>query len=433
MQKLAINGGSKIRTEPFTKWPIFGEEEISAVNQVFESRVWGIGGTKTKEFQEKFAKMHNASYGVAVMNGTVALEVALKACRIGEGDEVIIPDYTFAATATAVLNVNATPVFVDIDPDTFCIDPGKITKAINSKTKAIIVVHIGGQPADMDSIMQIANQKNLFVIEDAAQAHFAEWNSQKVGSIGHIASFSFQSSKNITSGEGGIVITNDENLAKRSWSYHNSGRRPGGEWYEHPYLGNNFRMTEFQAAILLAQLSRAEDQLKKRESNASYLIKKLENIKGIKTLKRDERVNTHSYHLFIIKFEEENFNNISRDDFVKALNYEGIPASRGYVPLHRESFLTEAKEFTLKSKNYSERDYNHVSCPETEKACRKSIWLPQNILLGSEKDINDIAAAFEKIIDNSNEINSLKKSGNENKKNIMEKESSYLNKVGKEK
>lgn len=408
MQKLAINGGAQVRKKPFTKWPIFGEEEISAVNEVFESRVWGIGGNKVKEFQEKFAKMHNAKYGIAVMNGTVALEVALKACRIGEGDEVIVPDYTFAATATSVLNVNATPVFVDIDPDTFCIDPEKIIEAITPRTKAIIVVHIGGHPADMDAVMKIANQKNLFVIEDAAQAHFAEWDFQKVGSFGHAASFSFQSSKNITSGEGGIVITNDENLAKRCWSYHNSGRRIDGAWYEHPFLGNNFRMTEFQAAILLAQLNRAETQLKKRELNAKYLTQQLEKIKGIKPLKRDKRVNVHSYHLFIIKFEEENFDNISRDQFVRALNYEGIPAARGYVPLHHEKFLSEAKEFTLKSKNYIEKDYGLVSCPETEIACMKSIWLPQNILLGEYNDMNDVAAAFQKIVNNIDEVGSLK-------------------------
>lgn len=294
MQKLAIYGGEPVRSKTFTKWPIFGAEEISSVNEVFNSKIWGIGGTKVEEFQEKFANMHNVKYGIAVMNGTVALEVALKACKIGEGDEVIIPDYTFAATATSVLSVNAIPVFVDIDPDTFCIDPNKIIEAVTPKTKAIIAVHLGGQPADLDAIIQIAKKEKLYVIEDAAQAHFAEWNFQKVGSFGHIATFSFQSSKNITSGEGGIVITNDEELAKRCWAYHNSGRRQGGEWYEHPYLGSNFRMTEFQAAILLAQLTRVQDQLTLRKLNAQLLTGKLKNIKGIKSLKCDKRVNIHS-------------------------------------------------------------------------------------------------------------------------------------------
>ncbi|MHB8581377.1 MAG: DegT/DnrJ/EryC1/StrS family aminotransferase [Ignavibacteriaceae bacterium] len=404
MQKLAILGGKPVRSKPFTKWPIFGEEEISAVNEVFNSRAWGIGGTKVTEFQEKFAQMHNIKYGIATMNGTVALEVALKACKIGEGDEVIVPDYTFAATATSVLSVNAIPVFVDIDPSTFCIDPNKIIEAVTPRTKAIIAVHLGGQPSDMDAILQIANKKNLYVIEDAAQAHFAEWNSKKVGSIGHIAAFSFQSSKNITSGEGGIVVTNDEELAKRSWSYHNSGRRQGGEWYEHPYLGNNFRMTEFQAAILLAQLTRAQQQLKLRELNAQHLIHKLKNINGINTLKRDKRVNVHSYHIFIIKYEEEIFNGISRDTFVRALNSEGVPAIKGYIPLHREGFLEEVKEFSIKSENYAKRNYDLVSCPETERACRVSIWLPQYILLGTEKDIEDVAEAFEKVIDNINQL-----------------------------
>ncbi len=404
MSKLAILGGKPVRNKPFARWPIYGDEELNGVREVFESGIWGIGGKNVKEFQERFANLHQTKFGIAVSNGTVALEVALKACRIGDGDEVIIPDYTFAATATAVLNVNATPVFVDIDHETFCIDPNKIIEAVTPRTKAIIAVHLGGQPADLDAILQIAKQANLYVVEDAAQAHFAEWNSKKVGSIGHIATFSFQSTKNITSGEGGIVITNDEELAKRCWSYHNSGRRLGGQWYEHPHLGNNFRMTEFQAAILLAQLTRVQNQLAIRELNAQLLTNKFKNIKGINILKRDKRVNIHSYHLFIIKYEEGLFHGISRDKFVSALNSEGIPAIRGYVPLHREGFLKEVKVFTFKSKNYALRNYDLISCPETEKACRISIWLPQYILLGTEKDIEDVALAFKKVIDNVNQL-----------------------------
>ncbi len=407
MKKLAINGGERIRNKPFTKWPIFGEEEITQVNEVFNSRVWGIGGTKVKEFEDLFAQMHNAKFGIAVVNGTVALEVALKACKIGDGDEVIVPDYTFAATATSVLNVNAIPVFVDIDPDTFSIDPNKISEAITTKTKAIIAVHMGGQPANMDAIMQIAEKANLYVIEDAAQAHFAEWKSKKIGSIGHIASFSFQSSKNITSGEGGIVITNNEELAQRSWSYHNSGRRLGGQWYEHPFLGSNYRMTEFQAAILLAQLKRANQQKEIREHNAQHLTERLLKINGVNVLKRDSRVNVHSYHLYILKYQEEKFPGISRDVFVNALNSEGIPATRGYVPLHKEGFLKEVKEFTIKSLDYAKKNYDNISFPETEKACRNSIWLPQYILLGTIKDIDDVADAFEKIIENIDELKSL--------------------------
>lgn len=404
METLAIKGGNPVRNKPFTKWPIYGEEEISAVKKVFESGNWGIGGTKVAEFQESFAKLHEAKYGIAVANGTVAIEIALKACKIGQGDEVIIPNYTFAATATAVLNVNAIPVFVDIDLKTFCIDPDKVSEAITPKTKAIIVVHIAGHPADMDKILQITNGKNIYVIEDAAQAHFAEWNSKKVGSLGDIATFSFQSTKNITSGEGGIVVTNNEELAERSWSYHNCGRRKDGKWYEHPYLGNNFRMSEFHAAILLAQLRRADHQVHLRERNAQYLVKALSDIKNLQVLTRDRRVSVHSYHLFIIKYEEEMFNGITRDTFVQALNSEGIPAARGYVPLHKEGFLKEAKKFTIKYEDYVKRNYEINSFNNTEKACNISIWLPQYILLGTEDDVNDVAIAFAKVIQNLNQL-----------------------------
>lgn len=406
--KLALRGGKPVRSTPFPKWPVFGEEEISAVKEVFESGAWGIGGTKVNEFEAKFAKLHQTKYGIAVANGTVALEVALKACRVGEGDEVIIPDYTFAATATAVLSVNATPVFVDIDMETFCIDPDKVAAAVTPKTKAIIAVHLGGHPADMDAIMRIASEKNLLVIEDAAQAHFAEWKSKKVGSVGHIGCFSFQSTKNVSSGEGGIVVTNDEKLASRCWSYHNCGRRQGGLWYEHPYLGSNYRMTEFQAAILLAQLNRVESQIGRRERNAERLTGSLQGIKGIKTLTRDKRATVHSHHLFIVKYDEAVCPGVTRDAFVHALSSEGIPATRGYVPLHREGFLSEVKEFTLRSADYGISDYSLVSCPRTEEACRVGIWLPQYCLLGDEKDVDDIAAAFRKVSENVEQLKDIR-------------------------
>lgn len=404
MSKLAILGGEAVRTKSFMQWPVVGDEERTALLRVFDSSIWGVGGKEVAKFQQQFARHHQTRHGIAVMNGTVSLEIALKAGEIGEGDEVLIPAYTFVATATAVLNANAIPVFVDIDPETYCIDPEKIKAAITPRTRAIIPVHLAGHAADMDAIMAVAQANNLLVIEDAAHAHFAEWRGKRVGSLGHLASFSFQSSKNMCSGEGGIVLTNDDKLADRCWSYHNCGREKGREWYHHPYLGSNYRMTEFQAAILSAQIPRALQQLECRQENAQYLSEKLAAFPGIAPLKKDPRVTRHGYHLFVVKYDKEQFDELPREAFLAALTAEGIPASRGYVPLYKEGYLAEAKRFYLKTAAFAQREYGEVFLPETEKACDEGIWLPHYLLLGAKSDLDDIAAAFEKVVENYKEL-----------------------------
>lgn len=398
MSKLALLGGEPVRKQPFTPWPIWDKEEKEALLEVLESGIWGIGGEKVGMFQQRFADAHGARHGIAVMNGTVSLEIALKAGRVGEGDEVIVPPYTFVATATAVLNVNAIPVFVDIEPETFCLDPAKVREAITSRTRAIIPVHMAGHPADMDAIMDIARRHNLLVIEDAAHAHFAEWRGQKVGSLGHLASFSFQSSKNMSSGEGGIILTNDDDLADRCWSYHNCGRERDGAWYHHPFLGGNYRITEFQAAVLLAQMPRAEELSRVRDNNGRYLTQKLSDFPGFKPLPIDERTTRHGFHLMILRYQKQDLDNLPRSVILAALEAEGIPVSRGYSPLYREGFLEEAKAFYLRNAAFLDRDYANVVCPVTEKACEESIWIPQNVLLGSRADLDDVVRAVEKIV-----------------------------------
>jgi dTDP-4-amino-4,6-dideoxygalactose transaminase len=408
MPKLALRGGKPVRKAPFPAWPLPGREERRSLLTVLSSRKWGIGGQEIEKLERRFARLHSTAHGVAVMNGTVALEIALKAGRVGDGDEVIIPSYTFAATATAVLNVNAIPVFVDIDAETYCIDPESVRAALSPRTKAIIPVHLAGHPADMDALMSIASERNLFVIEDACQAHFAEWGGQRVGSIGQIGTFSFQSSKNVTSGEGGMLLTKDEALAERCWSYHNCGRSPTGEWYHHPRLGGNYRMTQFQAALLLAQLTKASKQHRTRQRSARYLTSKLTGLLGISPLKVDPRVTSHAYHLFVVRYDKELYSGLERSTLLKALKAEGIPAVRGYVPLYREGFLAEAREFTLRNRAFAERDYSGVNCPNTEKACKEAIWLPQNVLLGSREDLDDVVRAFQKIIEHKDELASVK-------------------------
>lgn len=407
MVKLALKGGEPVRTKPFPKWPVFDERELEALKKVLESGVWGIRGKFQKEFEEKFASYQHAKYGVSVINGSAALEVSLRALGVGCGDEVIIPAYTFMATAISVLYVNAVPIFADIDPESYTIDPESVESLISDKTRVILPVHISGRPADMDALLSIAEKYDLYILEDACQAWGSEWKGRRVGAIGNIGAFSFQSSKNITSGEGGMIVTNDEDLYLKAWSLHNCGRSPKGPWYRHDLPGGNYRMTEFQAAILLVQLERLDEQTERRMTNARYLDEKLSKIDGIKPLKRDERVTRNSYHLYIFRYDPEAFGGISKAKFAEAMQAEGIPVSVGYSrPLYKELYLNYFKKCPLSCPYYGKSvDYSKVKLPVTEKACyTEGLWLPQNVLLGSREDMDDIIMAFEKIQENVDEL-----------------------------
>ncbi|MBS7624752.1 DegT/DnrJ/EryC1/StrS family aminotransferase [Candidatus Bathyarchaeota archaeon] len=413
MVKLAIAGGEPVRSKPFPKWPIFDEREAKALISALNSGLWGIGGSRKREFEEKFARYQHAKYGVAVTSGTAALEISLRALGIGCGDEVIVPSYTFMATAMAVLYVNAIPIFADIDPETYNIDPKSVESLISDRTKAILPVHIGGRPADMDALLSIAEKNNLHIIEDACQAWGAEWKGRRVGAIGDMGAFSFQSSKNITSGEGGIIVTNNEELYIKAWSLHNCGRLPEKAWYEHYLPGANYRMTEFQAAVLLAQMERLDEQTEKRMENARYLNSKLSKIDGVRPLKEDDRVTRHAYHLYIFRVDLEAFGGVSKAALAKALQAEGIPASVGYSkPLYKELFLEYFKKCPLSCPHYGKHiDYSSIKMPVTEKACyQEGLWFPQYVLLGSKEDMDDIVAAFEKIRDNLEDLIKVSKS-----------------------
>ena len=398
---LAIHGGKPVRTAAFPEWPVYGKPEEEALLRVLHSGKWGkIDGLETATFEQRFAEFQGAKYGVAVVNGTVSLRLALIAGGIGAGDEVLVPPFTFLATASAVLEANATPVFVDLEPDTYNIDPKLIEKAITSRTKAIIPVHLAGLPADMDAIMAIAKRHNLLVIEDAAHAHGAEYKGHRVGAIGHVGSFSFQSSKNLCAGEGGIIVTNDERLYEACKSAHNCGRVPGGAWYDHHNMGGNYRLGEFQAGILNAQLDRLEEQCRRREENGRYLHERLSKVPGIKPQARGKGETRHGYHLFVFRYDESVYG-VPRAKFLKALEAEGIPASPGYVvPLHRQPMFTNRNfgPYTAPLDTHPGLDYRKVSLPVCERASSsEGAWLYQSVLLGPKSDMDDIAAAFEKI------------------------------------
>jgi dTDP-4-amino-4,6-dideoxygalactose transaminase len=395
---LALFGGSPVRTSPFPSWPIFGEAEEARVLRALRSGAWGrLDGTEVAGFEERFARMHGCHHGIAVVNGTVSLRLALLAAGIGADDEVIVPPYTFVSTATAVVEANAVPVFADIDPASFSIDPSAVEGAITSRTRAIVPVHFAGLPADMEAIVATAERHGLVVIEDAAHAHGAGYRGRPAGSLGDLASFSFQSSKNLTAGEGGIVVTNDDRLADACRSIQNCGRVPDGVWYEHHVISGNYRLGELQGALLNAQIERLEEQARTREANGLYLASRLQAMPGLHTQARSADCTRHSYHLFMLRIDERSFG-ATRDAVLAALGAEGIPCSGGYGFSLPDQPIFRNKAFGPYLPETRVRlDYSNVRCPESDRLCRQAVWLGQNLMLGTPADMDDIVAAFEKI------------------------------------
>jgi len=397
MAKLAIDGGVPLRSKPYPSWPQWGVQEEEALKQtLYSGQWWAPGGTQVKAFEDEFAAYHGARYGVAVASGSAALEVCLRAARIDWGDEVITTPYTFIATASACLLVGAIPRFVDILPDTWNIDPGKVEAAITSRTKAIIPVHIGGEPADMDAIIEIARRHNLVVIEDACQAHGAAWRGRRVGALGDMGCFSFQASKNVTAGEGGIILTNDEGWAEKCWSVSNVGHKRRGEWYKDIALASNYRLSEWAGAILRVQLGRLDEQMARRSSNAAYLSEALAQVEGLDPLPGDPRVTRNAYHLYKIWYNPEAFGGHSAKEFAAAMQAEGIPLSVGYTePLYRQRMVAERRAFIREKLDL--RDEFSEECPVAEQVCMRGLWLRQSALLGTREDMDDVVRAALKI------------------------------------
>ncbi len=396
---LALLGGAPVRTRPFPSWPVFGPPEEARLLSALRSGNWGkLDGQEVFEFENRFAEMHGCQHGIAVVNGTVALRIALLAAGIDGEDEVIVPPYTFVATASAVVEANAIPVFADVDLHTFNLDPKAVEKAITPRTAAIVPVHFAGQPAEMDALMRIARERSLLVLEDAAHAHGAAYKGRPAGSIGHLAAFSFQSSKNLTAGEGGIIVTNDDGLAEACRSIHNCGRVPDGVWYEHHVISGNYRLGELQGALLNCQLDRLEEQTATRDRNGQYLASKLSAIPGLYPQARSADCTRHSYHLFMLRLDPGAFG-ASRAAVLRALEAEGIPCSGGYGFSLPEQPLFRNKAFGPYLHEAVERlDYRTARCANSDLLCREqSIWLDHSLLLGPHDDIDDIVRAFEKV------------------------------------
>jgi perosamine synthetase len=398
----AVLGGKPVRNSKFISWPVFDHREETAILEVVRSGHWFRGnGEHVGRFEQAFSKLLGAPC-LATNSGTSAMIVSLASLGVGAGDEVIVPTYTFIATVNAVLMVGAIPIFVDTDLETFQIDARKIEMAITERTVAILPVHLGGSVADMDAIGAIARKRKLAVVEDACQAHLAEWRGRKAGTLGSTGCFSFQASKNLTSGEGGALLTNDEELFERCYAFHSngSGRKRQGQSFTYAGRGANMRMTEFQAAILLTQMERLLEQAKTRERNAQYLTGVLKEIPGILPARMYDGCTRNAYHLYMFRFNREAFG-LPRNKFLKALSAEGIPASSGYTPLNKEAFIKE----TLASRCYQRAYSKELStsweernrCPENDRLCQEAVWLTQNMLLGPRSDMDQIVEAIRKI------------------------------------
>jgi dTDP-4-amino-4,6-dideoxygalactose transaminase len=325
LHDLALHGGPKTINKQFP-WPVFDASDVKAVAEVVQSGAWGnpdCGGI-VAALEQEFADFCGTRYAISCVNGSVALRLALIACGVRPGDEVIIPPYTFIATASIVMEANCVPVFADIEPETYNLDPKAVEKAITPRTRAIIPVHFAGQACNMDALNDIARKHGLKIIEDACHGHGGEYKDRKLGSIGDAGCFSFQSSKNMTSGEGGIVVTNDQKLADMVDSLRNVGRVKGGQWYEHHFLGCNYRITQLQAVLLQHQLKRLDDQTRRRNENGLYLNSLLEKIPGISPLTRGHGETLHTYHLYIFRYDNAFFNHTPKKEFAAMLTAEGF-------------------------------------------------------------------------------------------------------------
>jgi len=408
--KLAILGGDPVRTKGWLGWPTWGPTEEKAVLAAYQTRSWSRGRYVSK-FESKYAEMMGTRRALGTTNGTHALIVSQKMLGIGWGDEVITGPYSFIATFDSIMLNGALPIFVDTDRQTFQIDASKIEAKITKNTKAILPIHILGLPAEMDKIMAIAKKHNLFVVEDACQAHMAEYKGKECGSIGEAGCFSFQTSKNLSCGEGGANISDNEKLMDLCRSFHNFGRAMGEEAQSlggNVRLGTKCRMAEYQAVLLLAKMELLEEQTKTRDENAKYLTSKIKDIPCVNAIKLYDGVEHCAYHLYPFRYNRDQFNNLSRGKFMAALKAEGIPCNGGYGQVNKGAWFENTLNSPAFQKFYSKEQLDWCrqanDTPENAKMCSEAVWFGQSMLLGTKKDMDDIADAIAKVYENRDKL-----------------------------
>jgi dTDP-4-amino-4,6-dideoxygalactose transaminase len=395
----AILGGTPVRSgKHWPRWPQWDESERSGLAAVLESGAWSSSsGEQAGAWAAEFAAFQGARHGLPVTNGTHTLEAALAACGVGEGDEVIVPAITFVATASVVLGVNATPVIVDVDPGSLCIDVAAAEAAISERTRAIIPVHIAGTACDMDALVDLCTRRSLHLIEDCAHAPGTRWRGRGAGGFGSFGSFSFEASKLITAGEGGALTTNDDALRARAWSYINCGRVEGEHWYHHASYGSNLRMTEWQGALLRAQLRRYPAQHRLREERGDLLDAELAAVPGLTPQSGDPRMDSRGRYCYVLHYDATEFAGLSLAGFEAALAAEGIDFGGSYPSLNRLE-LFRRRNFAPRLREGAPRiDYAGLSLPRAEHAAANTIWLSHRMLLAEAEDVLDIVRAVSRI------------------------------------
>ena len=426
MPKLALNGADPVRRTTPAPWPRATAEDERAVLEVLRQGSWcRISGERAHQFETDFAAWQGSRFGLGVNSGTSALELGLLALGIGPGDEVIVPPYTFMASATSVLVTRGVPVFVDIEPETYNIDPARIEDAITDRTFAIMPVHFGGRSCDMERILAIARKHGLKVIEDASHGHGATWCERGLGTIGDVGALSLGSGKNLSAGEGGILLTQDEQVYQRAAELHDlwtgglvqrSGDWGGGSFsagrgWVFPQAAPNYRLSEILAALLSSQLTRAEHEAQVRAENGGYLNSLLAGVPGVQTLRNDSFITRDVYHIFICRYLQEEFGNLPRQVFLKALAAEGIPAGPGYAAAcHQQPLFLDRSgaETWPYNRLLSDQkpDYTATSCPVAEYLCdEETVWLHGAFILsGGRGGMEQVVEAIEKIRAHRNEL-----------------------------
>jgi dTDP-4-amino-4,6-dideoxygalactose transaminase len=393
-----------MHTPSFQSWPIWESEEIEAVQDVIESGKWWCGapedrvGEQVWSFQEEFAAFQESKHCIAVSNGTVALEAALAALGIGLGDEVIVTDFTFFASASAVIAVNAVPIFCDIDPETLAMDVQKAASLVTPRTRAIIAVHLGGNPPDMDALRDLAVAHDMYVIEDCAHAQGSRYRGARVGNLGDVGTFSFQASKIVTAGEGGAIVCNDDELAERLYSTTDCGRIKGGYFYSHYAYGSNYRMSELSAALLRVQLNRFPSQHRLRNEHAAYLTERLNAVQGISVMKPTPGTEEIGYYVFPFLFDPDSFHGMTKEEFTEVLKDRGIETDDPYPPLHSLHCFTHAllrKGIDYSKANWLNRETNHDYFPVATDVFHRTVQLPHFLLLSGKSQLDYIVDVIE--------------------------------------
>jgi dTDP-4-amino-4,6-dideoxygalactose transaminase len=410
MSELALLGGEPIRKKPFSPWPQFKASDVERLVKVVESRHWGgfpVPSKHSGEFAARFAELHGAKYGLCLANGTVALYAAVLALGLKFGDEVIMPAYTWDGTAIAVIQAGGVPVFADVDPDTYCLDPKAVRAAITPRTRAIMPVHLAMRFADMDALLAIAGEHQLVIIEDCAHAHGGRFQGRGAGAAGDAGCFSFQESKLMTGGEGGIVLTNRLDCYEALQTIINCGRPSLTDQFPRKLLGANYRMTELQAALLLGQLEMWPGFCEKRARHAALLGQALGALPHVRPLPSQPGLTRDTVYNYIFQYRPAG-PAPGRDLFVAAIAAEGVPCDgRFYEPVYRSDLFPVTPENCpqLTLGRDEPMDYSRCECPVSERAAyHESVWLPQTVLIGDEADAQDVVRAVEKVIANLSEL-----------------------------